>query len=339
MKSIRGFLLKAHSRVFSTQRRLRDINMKLDQIERKQESLSAALERTEDLQRTAMKYDATGIIHLSDKEIAAKIFNDLILYLDPRDLAVVPHIALERIWEREITYAWLRALEKNVRDDPIVFDIGANFGYYGALAAQLNKARGKVYLFEPNFSLHHYINRTLSVNWLNENTVVENKGIGEKNGIATLNVLRDFIGSSSMQSVDQLNDYIGDKMNAKTERAVKVPIVSIDSYCETKGISSIDLMKIDIEGYEEKAYSGMTKMIKKSPKMILFVEFTKSAYDDPTKFYKAVSKDFKFVYTIAADGSLVAPKDKSYEGLISKVDVLIFLVFSKISLRPKENRP
>src|ERR1700744_5610690 len=72
----------------------------------------------------------SGTITISENEILTKIFSGIKMYLDPRDLSIAPHIALDSIWEHDITAAWLKVLGA----DDVVVDIGANYGYFGALA-------------------------------------------------------------------------------------------------------------------------------------------------------------------------------------------------------------
>jgi FkbM family methyltransferase len=268
-----------------------------------------------------------GLFQISSREVATRIFNGLIMYLDPNDIAVVPHIILEGIWESQITKAWLSVINK---PNAVVFDVGANFGYFGMLAAQnLDKKKAKVMLFEANPNLLPYINKTLSVNWLNENTRVEGIAVSDAIGTAQLNVLEDYTGSSSMHSVEYLDSYLSHKMQIKAEKVINVKTVTIDDYCAKNNINHIDIMKMDIEGYEEKAYEGMRKTVKKSPEMILFVEFTKDGYQNPKKYYNKMLQDFGHVYTIGPEGEFVLPSDTSYEEVAGNVDDWIMLVFSQ----------
>lgn len=272
-----------------------------------------------------------GAYTASEREIVTKIFSGLKMYLDPRDISVVPHVILDGIWEDAITKAWLSVQ----RPATTVFDIGANFGYYGILAAQLvepNDAR--IILFEANPNLLPYIRKTLSVNWLNRHTIVEGVGISDKAGTAELTILRDYIGSSSLHSVEHLNRYVRNSMMVVAEDTVTVNTVSIDGYCQQHGIESIDLIKMDIEGYEEKAYAGMKGMIEKSPRMILFLEFTRPAYEDPEGFYNEMLSDFGHVYIInETNGDLVEPVDPSYRVVASAANNWVMLVFTKEQLR------
>lgn len=292
----------------------------------KQEHLELQQKQIEIYNALSTQLINKSVIQIADNEILVKIFNGLKIYLDTRDISVAPHIALDGIWEPHITQAWLSL----IKPKDTIFDIGANFGYFGLLAAHnTDKKKSKIIFIEANPHLIPYINKTLSLNWYNEQSLVENFAVSDKEGTVTLNVLEDYIGSSSVQTIDQLDSYAGKKMQLKLNEAVKVPAKTIDGYCREKGIKHINLIKMDIEGYEDKAYLGMREMIKASPEVSMFVEFTKDGYSNPKAFYDQMLADFGCVYTIDSDGNLVKPKNMSYETVIGRVDDWVMPVFSK----------
>jgi FkbM family methyltransferase len=268
----------------------------------------------------------SGTLVLSDKEIVTKIFSGLIMYLDPRDMAISIPTALDGIWEHRITAAWQSIIESH----DTVLDIGSNNGYYGALAAQkTDKKDSKVILFEANPNLIPYIKKTLAANWLNEQTVLEHIAIADKPGELTLHVLQDYIGSSSVHSLDHLQAYAGEKMYLKTKEEIKVRATSIDLYCKEHAISAVDAMIMDIEGYEDIAYAGMRKTVQNSSRLTLFIEFTKDSYKDAKGFYNLMLQDFGNVYVLNDDGRFVKPKDVSYEAVIGDADDWVMPIFSK----------
>jgi FkbM family methyltransferase len=268
----------------------------------------------------------SGTVYISPSEIVSKMFTGQKIYLDPRDISVAPHLALDAIWEADITTAWLSI----VRPEDIIIDIGANFGYYGVIASQqTDKKIGKVIYFEANPNLIPYIKKTLSVNWINEQSVVENLAVSDKEGTAELSIIKDYIGSSSLLSAEYMDEYMHGKMNIEAESIVSVQAVSLDSYCERIGINQVNLIKMDIEGFEDKAYDGMRKIVKASPDLTLFIEFTKDGYAQPKKFYELLLKDFGNVYVIGKDGKITKPEDTSYRHVVGYAEDWVMPIFSK----------
>lgn len=267
-----------------------------------------------------------GSIVLSEDEMIIKIFSGLKMYVDPRDIAVVPHLALDAIWEHRVTTAWLAVIDQN----DTVLDIGSNFGYFGALAAQLtDKKNSKIVHFEANPHLIPYIQKTMDVNWLNEQSVVENLAIGDKEGALTLRVLKGYLGSSSVLPLEHTAKYMSNKMRLETTEEVKVKAVSVDGYCKSHNIKTVDLIKMDIEGFEDKAYEGMRDIVKASPNLTFFIEFTPESYANSKEFYERILKDFGHVYVIDDEGYIVKPKKTDYETVIGQTDDWVMPIFSK----------
>ena len=311
----------------STLKRLRDLgfaklDLRLLSIESRLSSIEAATETRADLQPMIMP--------ISEKEVVARLFNGMKIYLDPRDLAVAPHIALEAIWEDSVTKAWNRVLEEK----KVVFDVGANFGYFGLLALnKLNKKSGtKIVFFEPNPNLLPYIDKSLSVNWLHESAVIENLGVSDKSGKARLTILKDYIGCSSLQDVEGLRSYLGYKMDVTESEVVEVDTLSIDEYIKMSKLVP-DLIKIDIEGLEDSAYKGMSQLVKKSDTLTVFMEFTKDAYGKPKDFFDKMVEDFDHLYLINSDGELTIPANRSYKNVILSGADWTMLVLSKTKLQ------
>jgi FkbM family methyltransferase len=302
---------------------LSTINSKLEGLEQKAQAMQLILT---DLQNNFKRPILPPTIQIDQKTILTKIFSGIKMYLDPRDLSVAPHIALDGIWEQQVTRAWLAVLNKN----DTVLDIGANFGYFGLLAGQFaNREKSKIVLFEANKNLIPYIDKSVSINWLSQQIKVENLAVSDQNGEVQLNVLKDFIGSSSLQSVEELDSYLHDRVHFELAEKQTIRSTTIDSYCKTNNISELNLIKMDIEGHEEKAYKGMRKVLSNSKNVTLFLEFTKLSYENPKKFYDTMLKDFGNVYTISNEGQIIKPKDRSYEFLVGRVDDYVMLIFSK----------
>lgn len=267
----------------------------------------------------------TGYIRLSEREILAKIFSGAKMYLDPADIAVVPHLILDGDWERNITKAWLTS----VRDNDVIIDIGANFGYFGLIAAQQTNRKSKTILFEANPHLIKYLKNTVDVNGMNECMVVENLAVADKRGNLKLQILKDYIGSSSVRGLREINSFSHFREKAQVAESVDVKAASLDEYAKLHKLDRINMIKMDIEGFEDKAYEGMRKVVQTNDDISLFIEFTKDAYQDPQGFYEKLLEDFGNVYLINEDGDVYKPSSTDYAHVIGGAHGWVMPLFSK----------
>lgn len=319
-KSRDGILSSVYRRIDSLDLILAETDKKIELLQNELRDLNNKADALEN------QIKNSGVIQISEKEMIAKLFTGIKMYLDPRDISVSPHIALDSIWEHHITKAWLSVIQP----EWTILDIGANFGYFGAIAAQkTNKKKSSVILFEPNPELIPYIKKTLAVNWLNEQSVVENLAVSDKNGSVELNVLKDYIASSSLHTSKHIDEYMHNKMYVKTDRVINVKSVTIDDYCRQNKIDEVNLIKMDIEGFEDRAYSGMREMVKRSKDITLFVEFTKESYANPKDYYDQMLADFGHVYVIDSSGNIIKPQTNRYQDVIGNADDWVMPVFSK----------
>lgn len=312
---------------------LKALDAKIDAVKLAEEQSRKQLELLNTQLASTPKQVQT--IQIDDKTLLTKLFTDLKMYLNPNDISVAAHIALDGIWEKEITRAWLSVLGA----DDVVLDIGANFGYFGLLSGQFtNKKKAKIVLFEANPHIVPYVKKSASLNWLNEQTVIENLAVSNNNEEVTLTLLKDYAGSSSVQPFQHLDNYMHKKMQLEVEESIRVKGVTIDSYCNKNNIDKVNLIKMDIEGYEEKAYEGMRETIRRSPAVTMFIEFTKDSYENPEEFYQKMKEDFGSVYLINSNGNIIKPSKTGYADIIGASDDWVMPVFSKRSALHKELR-
>lgn len=278
------------------------------------------------LDRLDRKLSNGATLVLSPTEMVTKIFSGLKVYLDPRDQAVSIPLALDYVWEHQITTAWLKCL----RPTDTVFDVGANFGYYGVLAAQHSaKKSSTVVLFEPNPALVPYLTKTLNVNWLHEQTTIAAVAVGDKASTMTLTVLDDYVGSSTLLPLDELEEQMGTKMDLSHRHDVEVDVVTLDAWAAERGITTVDLLKIDVEGFEPQAYAGARHLVAASPELTLFLEFTPKAYADPEGFFREIHADFGHVYRIEPNGGITALRLEQALAETLSNDDWVMPIFSK----------
>jgi len=111
--------------------------------------------------------------------------------------------------------------------------------------------------FEPNSSLADL----LMSRYRNNNCVtIVQSALGETSGSTTFNINSSEATSSILDTSANLDSQLAELCHQVKQ--IKVPIVSIDEYCRTNGITSVDVLKLDLQGYDYLALKGARDTIK-----------------------------------------------------------------------------
>lgn len=141
-----------------------------------------------------------------------------------------------------------------VGEDDIVFDIGANYGLFSAVAAGKAK-RGCVYAFEPVEETRRILERTAG---LYSNIVVEPYAVSDSCGKNRINV-SNYNSNPGAASIMNVNS------GSETE---EIETITLDRFVEMNHISKIDFIKADIEGAERLLLAGAAEVLRKfAPKL------------------------------------------------------------------------
>lgn len=282
------------------------ISAKLDALSRENKRMGRRITklelslkiRDEKLFRTLDQTKLSAVAMTGPHEAVANIFTNQKIYVDTRDVQLAPQLMLDGRWERGVTSIFCRNLTK---DDSVVFDVGANFGYYGLVAAHQCK-RGSIFFFEPNPDLVRCIRRSIAVNVLRKRAKIVAAAVGAVKGQVQLTIPGDYLGSSSVQLTEQ---HLVGQVTADEIRYLSVEMVTLDSYVAEQKLSRVDVVKIDVEGLEPEVYAGMQSIIRENREMFLLLEFSPKRYAEPERFFKQIRSDFSHVYVCS--GSELVP--------------------------------
>lgn len=136
-------------------------------------------------------------------------------------------------------------LEKFLRPNDIIIDIGANIGNVGIRAASLFDTI-KVYMIEAHPVVFNFMVQNIKLNSLN-NIVTFNVALGNRDS--------EFIKFSNHLS-DDLNSIIAEK-----EEGILVKLCKLDSILNEE---QIDFIKIDVEGFELEVLKGSENLLKRT---------------------------------------------------------------------------
>lgn len=155
-------------------------------------------------------------------------------------------------------YPILCFLKKHVRNVVCSFDIGAN---RGLVSMFLSRMSDKVHAFEPSEEISNLALRDIHLN--NISNIIWNEcGVGSSCG---KHIYYDYGIQNSGH-----NSFIRQTMETALCES-HVDVVSIDGYCDSHDIDDIDIVKIDVEGYESDVLIGAADLInRKRIGMIIF---------------------------------------------------------------------
>lgn len=177
-------------------------------------------------------------------------------------------------WEPYLT----SLLYRKTKPEMIAVDIGANIGYFSALFA----SRGAyVHAFEPNPAMSQmiykniYINNVYSIVIKDElgrsKSVVNQCAVGASRGATKMDFAPDFTGGASLTKKELFRP-LGQT------KSVEIDMITLDEYSKINCLQSVDIIKIDVEGFEEEALKGAENLIRRSPDLMLCMEYTRGCY-------------------------------------------------------------
>jgi FkbM family methyltransferase len=155
-----------------------------------------------------------------------------------------------RYYERNVEYWFRHAVAE--RSAPVVYDVGANCGYYVLVAAE--RAR-RVYAFEPASPSRRLLTGTVVRNKL-DNVEILPCAVGEGPDNASITLYNSSgnngIVARNSESIKHL-EVIGQE---------QVPVVTLDSLMADQALLPPDVIKMDIEGSELAALRGAREVLR-----------------------------------------------------------------------------
>lgn len=217
--------------------------------------------------------------------------------------------AISREWESATT----KLFRKLIKKWDVVIDLGANIGYFTLLSARLVGEQGRVYSFEPEPKNFKYLKKNIELNGY-KNVFPQNKAVSDKNGKIKLYICHYDSGHHTINQHKGIDSYKPDFKDK--EEFVEIETVRLDDFLEGRE-QKVDVMKIDIEGAEMLALSGMDKTIKQNKTLKIFVEFfpllLKEMGVAPEDFLRKILDEYRFsVFVIGHDYAMKGVSNKEF---------------------------
>lgn len=223
---------------------------------------------------------------------------------------VSEYILSTQEWEPHLQ----NALRQLIKPQDKVLILGAHIGYHTLLISRLVGDDGKVLIFEPNPSTLKILRANIALNDIH-NTILYPKAAFSENTTLSFVIPKKDSGQSHVKRPE----------DEQSSDLITVEGVKIDSL---KEIDSIDVLQMDVEGVEDKAIYGATKLIDNSPNLIVFQEWSPSwmkDIDTYLKFWR--SRDYKIAQITATE--LKEMTDKELKGS-GQIDIILAKDLEKI---------
>ena len=145
-----------------------------------------------------------------------------------------------------------------VRIGDVVFDVGANYGWYATLFSRLAGARGSVHAFEPVPSNFVALSRNCALNRC-ANVSLNECAVSDAAGETILHYFPgDACGNATMY-----------KESARSSVELRCKVTTLDTYYRESKSTACDFIKCDVEGAELQVFEGAAGLLEKHQPIIL----------------------------------------------------------------------
>lgn len=207
-------------------------------------------------------------------------------YVSETDIGLTPFIIMDGFCEYSIT----EFVARNVSNGMTVMDLGANYGYYTILMADLVGETGKVYAFEPNPAAVAAIGLSLRVNNYDCRVSIDRRALWNgSNQQVTFHV--PAIAATNARVVWPLDSRLPPS-DAGTPDAGSMTIETVA--LDDLALDGVSFIKADIEGAEERLWQGGRKFFERNPNVILLLEFNSARCQNP----RGTLEDMKQVFPL-----------------------------------------
>lgn len=157
------------------------------------------------------------------------------------------HRYLNGYWVGHFELDIQNALKRELRPGDVVYDVGANAGFFTLIAASLAAPGGRVIAFDPAPENCQSIREQVELNGFAPFCTAVEKAVGASPGKANFSFA---VTGSPM-------GHLGEA--ARGERSVEVEVTTLDAMAEAYG--SPTFVKLDVEGAEGEALAGARRIL------------------------------------------------------------------------------
>ena len=149
------------------------------------------------------------------------------------------------------------AFEKHLHRGDVLYDVGANVGFFTVIGARLVGGVGSVVAFEPIAANAALVRRNADLNGFGTIDVIE-KAVSDRSGTGEL-VIAAYSGGSALSTTTPPPD---------ATSVVAVELITLDEFVDA-GHPAPTLVKIDVEGTEIEVLRGMVNVLRRDRPVVI----------------------------------------------------------------------
>lgn len=162
-------------------------------------------------------------------------------------------------------------------DSPVILDVGANIGTHSIRWAKINR-KTKVFAFEPSPTTAQMLEQNVERNRLKDQIKVFATAVSESPGTARF-----------YHCVDDAYSSLKDTGRYEVIDIIEVQVTTIDAFCKEQGLKKINLIKVDVEGFETEVIKGAIETLKKyKPELFIEIYAGTNSNKDPERTIKII---------------------------------------------------
>lgn len=180
-----------------------------------------------------------------------------------RSDVVSPWMARSMVWKAYDSWVGL-AIARSLRPGGVFLDVGANVGYFSALAASIVGPSGCVHSWEPAPEVFAVLEDLARLN-PKHRFRLNNCALGDVDGHRELALHELNTGAHSL-----IRDLVK-QGQGRAPRTVLVEVTTLSTYVQRHNLDRASCIKIDVEGYELPVLLGATKWLRSLSRLPVIV--------------------------------------------------------------------
>lgn len=221
----------------------------------------------------ALIRDRTQTVPLPDGSVLCRVLGRFKMFVDAADVGIAPHLLLDGYWQYWVTEFVCR----NVARGETAYDVGAIYGYWSLVLADLVGSEGRVVALEANPWLHWLLRRNVHVNGLGRIITTERVAAAEAPH-ATMNVPALLVGPRN-----------GRFASAFTTEAGRTHCTAPAKALQDIEPGSVDFLRIGATTQSDRVVAGLGGLLDRSPGLRIMLDFDANLCAEAPSLLEALS--------------------------------------------------